>query len=510
MNRRKFLGQIGATVALSAVTPLKSKTVDKSGVAQRPNILWICPDQQRYDTIHCVNNPHIRTPNLDRLCAEGVAFTKAYSQNQLCTPSRASFLTGLYPSAVHQNRNGNATFPANDRVKLITKRLADIGYDCGLAGKLHISAAFKGAEERVDDGYRKFWYSHSPGQGIGKGNQYTDWLKTQGVHPKDIFQKHNKRENSYTVYKPDVDVKYHQTTWCADRAIEFMNEKHKGPWLMSVNIYDPHPPFDGPAKYTKHYDPKKVPYPLWRESDVHVQNRLKDYFFQSKVRKPDEKTLQAKASYWGSIELIDEQVGRMIQALKDSGQYENTIVLFHADHGDMQGDHGLRQKGCRFYEGLVRNPLIISWPGHFKRGLQSHALVELTDIAPTLADITGCQLEWTHGKSLLPILTGKADPDHHRDFVRCEYLDSVNMYAPYEPEKHKPCFATMYRDARYKLSVYHGHDYGELYDLENDPDEFDNLWENPDFQEIKNDLIKKSFDATMVVADPGPKQIGRY
>ena len=112
----------------------------RSMASELPNILWICTDQQRYDTVHCLNNPHIHTPVVDRLCAEGVAFTRAYCQSPVCQPSRASFLTGLYPNTVHVNRNGNAYFPANERVRLITRRLADRGYDCGLAGKLHIAS----------------------------------------------------------------------------------------------------------------------------------------------------------------------------------------------------------------------------------------------------------------------------------------------------------------------------------------------------------------------------------
>ena len=104
--------------------------------SELPNILWICTDQQRWDTVHCLNNPHIHTPVVDRLCAEGVAFSRTYCQSPVCQPSRASFLTGLYANTIHVNRNGNAYFPVNERVRLITRRLADRGYDCGLAGKL--------------------------------------------------------------------------------------------------------------------------------------------------------------------------------------------------------------------------------------------------------------------------------------------------------------------------------------------------------------------------------------
>ena len=126
----------------------KKQTAD-----QRPNILWYCADQQRCDTIRALGHPHIATPQLDELCGEGVAFTRAHTQSPICTPSRATFLTGRYPAAHQTHRNGNAWFPAHE--KLVTRIFADAGYDCGLVGKLHLSAA-KDYEQRPDDGYRAF------------------------------------------------------------------------------------------------------------------------------------------------------------------------------------------------------------------------------------------------------------------------------------------------------------------------------------------------------------------
>lgn len=520
MKRRDFLKKTTSGLAYSAIAgsgiipkaneKIANEVTRNKSISSKdlPNILWISTDQQRYDTIHNLNNPHINTPNLDRLCSEGVAFTHAHCQSPVCSPSRASFLTGLYPSTVHVNRNGLPEFPSREGVTLVTKNLSDIGYDCGLSGKLHIASAWNGVEKRADDGYRRFWYCHAPHQGIGRGNQYTDWLTSEGVDLDDVFTKN--RKGIYGAIKPSLPAKYHLTTYCADRAIDFMNMSHNGPWLMSVNIFDPHPPFDAPAEYRDRYDTSKLPPPLFDESDKQVNDKLENFFFQKKLRKPGQREQNNKASYYGMVELIDEQVGRMLDELEKTGQRENTIVIFNSDHGETLGDHGLTAKGCRFYEGLVRVPLILSWPGHFKENVRSDALVELLDITPTLYDIVGIKPSWMQGKSLLPILKGEKSPDFHRDFVRCEYYDTLNMKAPHEPEKHKSCWATMYRNEKYKLSVYHGNEYGELYDMKNDPNEFNNLWENPDFQNIRNDLIKKSFDASIVISDPGPKLIGRY
>ena len=132
------------------------------------NILWFTSDMQRFDTIHCLNNPHIHTPNLDQLCADGVAFTHTYCQNTVCTPTRSSFLTGRYPSSIRACMSGNEAF--SDAAPLIPKLLADSGYVCGLSGKQHIASPWLRPEKRVDDGYTFFRYSHSPFARVDQGN----------------------------------------------------------------------------------------------------------------------------------------------------------------------------------------------------------------------------------------------------------------------------------------------------------------------------------------------------
>ena len=201
------------------------------------------------------------------------------------------------------------------------------------------------------------------------------------------------------------------------------------------------------------------------------------------------------------IKLIDDQVGRIIASLDASGQRDNTVVIFTSDHGEMLGDHGLIQKGCRFYEGLVRVPLIFSWPGHVAEGERSDALVELLDKTPTIMELAGVEPpQRMQGISLLPMLRGEAPLDHHRDSVRCEYYDALD-----EPDG---SFATMYRDERYKLVIYHGHELGELYDLEEDPEEFENMWDEPEAQPVKLDVMQRSFDASMLAMDRGSPRVG--
>ena len=476
-------------------------------MSTRPNILWICTDQQRYDTIHCLGNAEIRTPNLDRLVADGVAFTRAYCQAPICTPSRARFLTGRYPSTIHVNRNGNAYFPGD--VELITRRLADRGYDCGLAGKLHLSAAHGRVEVRPDDGYRVFQWSHHPHPEDfwpTEQHAYQQWLREFGIDWEQAYnadQVPGWTERAYS--RAGIDAPYHQTTWCADQAIAFMREERDGPWLMSVNPFDPHPPFDPPAEYLQRMDVARMPLPLFQPEERESQLDFGAIDFQTQ-EPVDPRTYDARrmvAAYYAQIELIDDQVGRMLDALEASGQRGNTIVIFASDHGEMLGDHGLLWKGCRFYEALVHVPLILSWPGQVQCGLRSDALVELTDVVPTLLDALSLPTPGNvQGMSLWPILTGQAPPDTHRPFVRSEYHDALDQ--PHASH------ANMLFDGRHKLVVYHGQRVGELYDLQADPHEFVNLWDDPGARGRKCELMVRLFDATMLATDEGQPRVGRY
>ena len=214
-----------------------------------PNILWICTDQQRYDTIRALGNEFIHTPNIDRLVQEGVAFTHAFCQSPICTPSRASFLTGMYPGSVHGCMNGNERWA--EAAPLVTKLLADAGVDCGLSGKLHLAGAQGRVEPRpLDDGYRVFHWSHGSSSEWEPGQHaWGDWLRGQGHEQREFLE------------DPDsFPPALHQTTWCTDRAIEHI-ETASAPWLMSVNIFDPHVPFDPPLSYMQRYDPGRLARP---------------------------------------------------------------------------------------------------------------------------------------------------------------------------------------------------------------------------------------------------------
>ena len=459
-------------------------------MTRRPNIVWYCTDQQRWDTISSWGNPHIRTPNLDRLAARGVSFRRCYTQSPICTPSRASMLTGRYPATHHAHRNGQTRFPAGE--VLVTKRLADAGYDCGLVGKLHLSGVSEG-ETRTEDGYSTFQWSHMPRSEKPAINAYADWLRdAKGIDPHDLYRDHP------SFCGPGVPAELHQTTWCTTQAIAFIRApRGDRPWLLSVNPFAPHPPFDPPPEYLARIDPLSLPFPITSPGDDAHQKLFRDIALQrrdvidvfgpppdrngarpvdawtGKVTSPPQDSFDAryvKAAYYAMIEHVDAEFGRLLDALEESGEMANTIIIFTSDHGELLGDHGLILKGCRFYEGLTHVPLIVAWPDGFASGLASTALVELVDLAPTLLEACGLPVPGAiQGLSLVPIASGRQRADRHKDFVVSEYNDAISG----QPPSH----GTMVFDGRFKSCVYDALDRAEIYDLEADPQETDDLFD---------------------------------
>ena len=486
----------------------------------RPNILWYCSDQQRFDTVRALGNPYIETPRLDAFMREAVTFTHAYCQSPICTPSRASFLTGMYPSAVRVNGNGIPEFPAYVADRLVTYRLARGGYDCGLVGKLHLATAANGIEPRVDDGYRFVRYSHDHRGPNRYGHDYAEWLRQQGEAPEAYLSDpvtartygDGARRKDFgglqapTAEEDNVPPQLHQTFWCSEKAIEFIdkNRARGQPWMLSVNPFDPHPPFDPPWAYYRRYDPASLPGAHFQDGDLAQQRRLAaaGIDFQSQPLHPDERLHRTmQAAYYAMISQLDHEFGRLLDHLERTGQRENTVVIFTSDHGEALGDHGLVLKGCRFYEGSVRVPLMISWPQRFLSDLCSDALVELTDLTPTLYDLLGMELPYDiQGRSLLPLLTGQAQS--HREFVRSEFFGALAL-----PDQ---THATMYRDRRWKLISYHGKDLYELYDLDNDPWEHVDLSEDADHQHLKCDLLRRSYDATIAALPRSRPRVAPY
>lgn len=481
---------------------------------KRPNILWICTDQQRYDTLNCYGNPWVRTPRIDALAASGVRFSRAFCQNPLCTPSRASFLTGRYPRTTRARQNGQSIPPTE---VLVTKALADAGYTCGLAGKLHLAAvqpAHSPAEERrIDDGYAEFYWSHHPDDDWSTGD-YSRWLREQGRS----YSRSSHPRSSHV--QTSVAEEYHQTTWCVQMAIDFI-DRHKDdadPWLFSVNCFDPHHPFDPPEDFLRRYLdrldeiplPNYVPGELDTKPSFQQVDHLGAYggqfgFYPYKEMEEHDHRL-IRAAYWAMCDLIDVQVGRLLAKLEQTGQREETLVIFMSDHGEMLGDHGFYLKGPFFYEPAVRVPLLISQPGTIAPHQDSSALVELVDLAPTILEAAGQgPLKGMQGHSLWPLLTGAKPASHHRDDIYSEHYGTIHRQ-PGQPI----AYATMLRTAAHKLVAVHGRGEGELYDLVADPTETVNRYLDPACAAIRTDLYRRMVDRMAWTVDPLPEREANY
>ena len=481
---------------------------------RKPNILWLCTDQQRFDTLGCYNNKFVRTSNLDRLASNGVRFERAYCQAPVCAPSRASFLTSRYPRTCRVRQNGQDIH--NDEI-MVTRVLRDAGYVGGLCGKLHLSscapAVCKTAERRIDDGYDYFAWSHDNSPKYDwLCNSYSRWLDSQGIK-----NETPEREDSRFVFE-GLPREYSQAKWCADRAIEFIKgaKVTEKPWFFSFNCFDPHHPFDPPKEYLERYLPilDELPLPKYEKGELDTkpypqrkEHRgaygVKGHFPYDEMTEYDHKLVCA--AYYALCDLVDDEIGRILDYLKETGELDNTIVIFHSDHGESLGDHGMYLKGCYFYDASIHVPLIMSWEGKWAKGVVSDAMVELIDIAPTILEACGIEApSGMQGKSFYQLLLPCGDTDHFRDDVFCEYYKT-------KMTGETVAYASMLFDGRYKRSMVHdliesySHDVmGELYDLKEDPGEVNNLYYDPRYATIKAMLLERFCNRQAMTADPLP------
>jgi arylsulfatase A-like enzyme len=290
-------------------------------------------------------------------------------------------------------------------------------------------------------------------------------------------------------------------------AIQFMRQQREmNPWLMSVNIFQPHHPFFPTEEYLSHYDPAKMPDPAYHEGELDSKPIFQKVDHQgayggtaiSFAKTSAEEHRKIIAAYYAMIEQVDTEMGRMLAVLEETGQADNTIVIFMSDHGEMLGDHGIYLKGPYFYDCLTRVPLIIRWPGHFQGGRKVDALVELVDIAPTLLEAAGIPIpSGIQGRSLMPLLTGQTQ--EHRDSVYTEYYDANAFYEI-------PPMLSSVRTTKWKLNFCDRPRSGELYDLEKDPGEVHNLWNDPHVKDTQEMMLQQLVSRMIETTDPLPER----
>jgi len=483
-------------------------------MTQRPNILFICTDQQRADSLGCTGASWAITPNLDRLAGDGALFRNCYVQNPVCSPSRASLFTGKYPSNHGLYANG-VPLPAHQR--MFTRTLADAGYDCGMIGKQHLAPCDTWrTEPRRDDGYRVFEWAHGPNHRALE-NDYHRWLrKTHPAIYADVFP--DKGANENTEYSnrartgtpiDHVPAEAHYSHWVAERAIDFLDHDRSDeqPFCLIANFFDPHHSFGAPQEFRDLIDADAIPAPLTKPGELddkpapHRAYSEKSYSGTAPGFQ-DYSAAQIKeirAQYWAMIALVDHQVGRILATLDRTGMAGNTLVVFSSDHGEMLGNHRQLLKGPQLYDDLTRVPLIARWPGRIAPGTGIADLVQWIDLPATFLDAARCAPgAGVQGRSLLPLATGQVDD--WRDWALCEYRYSG---FPTDPL----IMTTMIRSGDWKLIVWHGEPAcgstrdGELYNLRDDPGELNNLYHRPDYAQHRRRMKSRLLDAMCAAED---------
>ena len=497
----------------------------------RPNFILFITDQHRADFLGCYGHPVLRTPHIDSIAANGTAFDRFYVASPVCMPNRSSLMTGRMPSVHGVRSNG---IPLSMNAVTFVDLLRDAGYRTALIGKSHLQNFTSFAPIIKRPPPREGYSEPSPGlrqalrndlsgpnyeqetpeywnakgarvrtpfygfdhvtlvraHGDEPGGDYDRWLDERDPNAKNLLGPKNSLPHDYIVpqaFRTAIPEELYATSFLGDRAEAYLQDADPdSPFFLMVSFPDPHHPFNPPGRYWDMYKPEQFPVPAaYSRNDWTPPALVQAIIAERETGKANiqgmntigvsaREAQEARALTCGMIACVDDAIGRVLGALERSGRSGDTVVMFTSDHGDHLGDHRLMLKGAEQYQSIVRAPFIWSDPqegsGQPKR---SDALASTIDIGATVLDRARIEpASGTQARSLLPtIREGKAVRDSA--FIQYDHQLTSPGSANVPPRVHTLI------DARFRLSVFHGTGWGELYDLDNDPGEFDNLWDDP-------------------------------
>lgn len=441
------------------------------------NVILFMADQMRGDCMGCMGNDAIKTPHLDMLAAQGTLFTRAYTPSASCVPARACLLTGMDPWHTGILGMGSGMKPISDRYEhTLPGELSAAGYHTCAVGKNHFTP------QRALNGYHATILDESTRQ-IDRGfvSDYVEWYGKQTGDP-DGFWDTGLNWNGWLGRPFHADETLHPTHWTADRAIEFLKKRDPGkPFFLKCSFARPHSPYDAPQVYYDMYKDRELPAPYvgdWSDCNDVPYDALQVNAWRGRQKPEDIHT--ARALYYGNVTFIDHSIGRVLNQLTKLGLYNDTMIIFTSDHGDMLGDHHLWRKTYG-YEGSSHIPMLIK-PA-LGQGLpmqKCDRVVTLSDIMPTVLDAAGVTIPNTcDGASMMPLVRGE-DADW-RETVICEHC------ACYSPEQEN-VFVT---DGHHKLIFFPLDGSLQLFDLDHDPGECKNALDDPDYRAIRDKLTEK-------------------
>jgi len=502
------------------------------------NVLLITTDQQRADSIGAYGNPVCQTPNLDRLAAEGTRYDACRTPHPFCQPARASILTGQYASTHGVTFNGY-DLPAEAAEQSMATRFAEAGYDTGFFGKAHFGSTFPyfptshlesvAGSALMPEGWtgpyfgfdyvQLMLFGHSmrltPMQGLWSwcfgpapmGLHYGRWLFEGGVEQGNELlrlmqpEAAGKTWDHTQTWRNQIPEEFHPTTWVADTAIDWIKAKARHanaadradskPFFGWVSFTDPHHPMDPPGRWFDMYTaddvaemlPEKRPGELDTKPELHrlwaAGNRGQPFEWANPggATLTDRELATMTAAYYGMVSQLDHNIGRILGTLDELGIADDTLVIMSTDHGEFLGEHQMIFKGPLHYDGLLRVALVARGPG-VDPGTVVTEPVSTIDLQPTMVHAAGFEVPDYCEGAPLPGIAGT--PTGEREHTYTEDDFEVMVEIP---------LRTISTD-RYKLTRYLADDeMGELYDLADDPGEFENRWDDPAFASIRTDLL---------------------
>jgi len=457
LTRRKFLRDAAGTAGVVILNlEFLKETLFSADAGGRPNLVFFLGEGVRWDESSLAGNTLLRTPNIDRIGREGIVFRNAFVVNALCLPSRATILSGMYSHTTGAVDNQHSKVP--DSFPLVTDLIRNAGYEIAFIGKSHVEGA-------LTDRYWDYYF------GFRGQADYLNPVITEGVKGK--FGEPHK----YTEYVDDLLTK---------KAVAWLQQPHEKPFCLFLWFYAPHAPFDRPLRMVNDFNGVPIPkpasfdeylagYPGKPKGVVDALNKIGEQFVTSDQPRSLEELV--KDHYCG-VQSNDEDIGQIFAVLEQKGVINDTAILWSSDHGFFLGEHRFYDKRL-MYEPSIRVPLMMRYPRRIRAGTISEKMVLDVDIPPTLLDLAKVPIPTAfQGKSLMPLVES-GEVEWRKDWLY-EYYE----YPAYE--NIPPCRGV--RTDRYKYIEYFTQNAYELYDLESDPDEMNNLYGNPKYEDLTRQL----------------------
>jgi arylsulfatase A-like enzyme len=487
------------------------------------NVLLITSDQQHWNTLGQMN-PEVKTPALDKLAQQGTTFTRAYCPNPTCTPTRGTLITGKYPSQ-HGAYSLGTKVPESEPT--IGDILSKADYKTALVGKAHFQPLRDTTEYPSLESYPLlqdlgFWQdydetfygfdhielarNHTDEAHVGQ--HYVMWMEEKGLNNWRDYYRSPTGNNDTQKRKWLIPEEYHYNAWIAERTNSLISQYHDTdePFFMWASFFDPHPAYLVPEPWDTMYDPNEISVPTMKAGEhdrnspplqmtqeenpdfsIYAEpNGNATHGLHSHLHDRDELAKDI-ACYYGMVSCMDKYIGKIIDHLDQLGLADNTLIVFTSDHGHYYGHHGLIAKGPFHYDDGIRVPMIARLPNRIPAGEHSHSLQSLVDYAPTFLEFCGVDIpDDMTGISQQAVWQG--DEAQGREHVIVE-------------NRHQPTTINMktYVDKQYKLTVYYGREYGDIFDLHNDPNEYENLWSD---DSLRATLMEKLLHAEILKEEP--------